>query len=181
MQHRVDKIMWELDGDGKIWAKARLLQRPKAALASMDGMYDLTIKRYHKARSLDANAYCWVLCDKIALIIGSTKEDVYRQAIRDVGVCEIVAVQEAAVPRYCACWESHGIGWVAEDMGEAGRSGWHDVMTYYGSSTYDSAEMARLIDYLVSEAQEIGIEILPPRELQALMEAWDGKQASKSV
>ena len=32
-------------------------------------------KEFKQRRSLDANAYCWVLCDKIAKKVGSTKEN----------------------------------------------------------------------------------------------------------
>ena len=180
-RHRVDKVTWELDGDGKLWARARLIQRPATALAAMNGLFDLTIKRHRKARSLDANAYCWALCEEIAKVIFGTKEEVYRTAIRQVGVLEIVAVKEEAVPRYIQCWEERGIGWTAEDMGDTSADGWHDIMTYYGSSSYDSGEMARLIDFIVEEAKALGIETKSKRELDALMEEWNERQKSKAM
>ena len=36
-------------------------------------MLDVGLKQYRKKRSLDANAYCFVLCDKISKVIGNTK------------------------------------------------------------------------------------------------------------
>ena len=50
-----------------------------------DNEYSLELKS-NKRRSMDANRYMWVLCDRIANVIKSTKDDVYRQAIQAVGV-----------------------------------------------------------------------------------------------
>ena len=41
-----------------------------------------------------------------------------------------------------------------------------------GSSSYDTKEMARLIDGLVSECKEVGIETLPPDEVERMMAAY---------
>ena len=45
-------------------------------------------------------------------------------------------------------------------------------MLYYGSSTYDSAQMSRLIDLVVQECQAQGIETKTPEELALLKEDW---------
>lgn len=45
----------------------------------------VSLKRYHEKRSLDANAYCWVLCSKIAEKVGSSKDEVYEQMLQDYG------------------------------------------------------------------------------------------------
>ena len=50
--------------------------------------------------------------------------------------------------------------------------------TYYllrGSSTYDTEEMSRLIDGLVDECKDAGIETLPPDELERMMKAYEEK------
>ena len=43
---------------------------------------------------------------------------------------------------------------------------------YRGSHTLDSKEMSILIDGTVQEAKELGIEVLPPRDLERLVKAW---------
>lgn len=47
---------------------------------------DVTVKKHREKRSLDANAMCWKICTDIANAVGTTKEDVYRNAIKSVGV-----------------------------------------------------------------------------------------------
>lgn len=140
------------------------------------GGYVLTIEKPKRQRSLNANSYCWVLCDKIAKKINSTKEDVYRNVIHDVGVFEIVPVMDKGVERWISNWGHNGIGWIAEDMGKSDQEGYTNVCNYYGSSVYDSAEMARLIDEIVIEAKELEIETLPPAELSRLQIEWGIKE-----
>ena len=59
---------------------------------------NIAIKR--KKRSLDANAYCFVLCDKLAEKLGTTKEIVYQKAIREVGAFDILLLQNQAVESF---------------------------------------------------------------------------------
>lgn len=136
--------------------------------------WSVEIKEWRERRSLTANSYMWVLCDEIAKSIQSTKEDVYRKAVQEVGVFDPISVTLEAIDRFKERWESNGIGWAVVDSGyrNAGRA---YLMAYYGSSTYNSKEMARLIDYLVDEAQELGIDTMPPAERKALLDAMERK------
>lgn len=133
---------------------------------------DITFKPHKEKRSNDANSYMWVLCDKIAQKINSTKEEVYRDAIRNVGVFEIVPIRKDAVERFTECWEHNGTGWVCDNLGESKMDGYIKIATYFGSSTYNTKEMARLVDYIVEDAKEQDIEVLPPNELQSLKDNW---------
>ena len=129
------------------------------------------IKPYRARRSLDANAYCWVLCQKLSEKLNCTKEDVYKEAIRKAGQFDYVAVTETATEQFIKAWQSKGLGWYAEAL-ESKIDGCKKVMVYYGSSVYDSKEMAHLIDYIVSECKEQGIETLPPWEVERLKKEW---------
>lgn len=59
--------------------------RAKPFALDKNKKYDVEIKEHREHRSLNANSYCWVICEKIAKAINSTKIDVYRRAIHDVG------------------------------------------------------------------------------------------------
>lgn len=129
------------------------------------------IKPYRARRSLDANAYCWVLCQKLSEKLNCTKEDVYKEAIRKAGQFDFIAATETATEQFIKAWQSKGLGWYAEAL-ESKIDGCKKVMVYYGSSVYDSKEMAHLIDYIVSECKEQGIETLPPWEVERLKKEW---------
>jgi len=136
--------------------------------ALRDSEVEVSIKKWRKRRSMDANAYAWVLIDKIAAAIGAKKEDVYRLAIREIGgVSEIVCVKEEAVGRLCESWRRQGIGWQAEPF-PSKLKGCVNVMLHYGSSVYDAEQMRQLIDNLVSDAKLLGIETLTPEQLAAM-------------
>ena len=108
-----------------------------------DVAVNVEIKKASAKRSKDANAFCWVLIDKIAEKTGISKIDVYRQAIKEIGgVSEMVCVQDRAVERLRAGWEKNGIGWQT-DVLPSKLPGCTNVILYYGSSTYDSAQIDR--------------------------------------
>ena len=130
----------------------------------------INIKKWHKKRSLDANAYAWVLCDKVAKVINSTKEDVYRHAINAVGTFEPMIVAEKAFENFKRIWEKQGLGFLIEEVSRKDKC--VKVHCYYGSSSYNTKEMSVLIDYIVQEAKELGIETMADSELNGLLEAW---------
>ena len=148
---------------------------------SPDIEYEITIQKKKNKRSLNASAYCWVLCQKIAEELSKTgytsKEDVYRKAIKDCSHFSYVPVREDAIERYIQIWQSHGIGWLAEDAGECKSiKGYHNIMCYHGSSVYNTKEMARLIDCLTDECEQLGIKLEPSEYIQSLIEGWESEQ-----
>lgn len=132
------------------------------------------IKEVRKKRSLDANSYLWVLCQKIAEVIKSTKEDVYITFIKRVGQFEIVPIRNDVVGRWINNWSAKGLGWVAESLGDSKIEGYTNVINYYGSSVYDTKEMSILIDEIVSECKNLRIETMTQNEIESLKDTWKG-------
>lgn len=133
---------------------------------------EITIKKFRAKRSLDANAYAWVLIDQIAAELGVTKETVYRNAIRNIGgVSETVCVRNSAVEKLTEGWSKNGLGWQVETM-PSKLPGCTNVILYYGSSTYDSKQMSALIDTLVDDCHELGLETRIPEEIESLIKEY---------
>ena len=140
----------------------------------MKGLEKLSIdiKPFRQRRSLDANAYCWVLIDKIAESFGESKESVYRQYITNIGGnSEVVCVKNNAVERLCRGWQRNGLGWQTETF-ESKIEGCTNVTLYYGSSVYDSAQMSRLLDLIVQDCKQLGIPTETPNEIARLKSMW---------
>lgn len=138
-----------------------------------DKDYCLTVKEFRKKRSLDANAYAWVLIHKIADAMRIKPEEVYLQQIPNVGDNYTpMCVREGDVERFKRAWESNGLGWPVKDLGQANIRGCRNLMCYHGSSTYDTAQMSRLIDNIVQDCKALGIETLTPDKLSLLKEEW---------
>lgn len=146
-------------------------------LNSVDELFDkelhCKLKRFRKKRSLDANAYFWVLCGKLAAKTRQCKRDIYRSLIKEIGDnYEIVPIKDEAVDTWCKNWEHNGEGWQCDVLGESKLEGYTNVCCYYGSSSYDTKQMSDLIDLVVFECKEQGIETMTPDELESLKAAW---------
>lgn len=134
---------------------------------------DITIKKHREKRSLDANAYMWVLLQKIADGLSYDgyrvdKWDVYLDVLADYGVFTHVIVKPAAVERVKEEWRA------VKELGKVTVNGQTGIQLqcYYGSHSYDTKEMSRLIDGVVRLAKEMGIETLPPAELERMKREW---------
>lgn len=130
------------------------------------------VKVKRKQRSHNANSYCWALCTEIARVIKGSKEDVYRQAIRSIGTYTPVPIKAEAIERYKEIWQSHGTGWVVEDMGDSKLAGYKVLACYHGSSTYDTKEMSLLIDWLIEEAKNLGVDVISEADKALLVNDW---------
>ena len=138
---------------------------------------DVEIKKHNPKRSRDANNFAWALCTDIgkALTPPLPKEEVYRKAIRDVGEYEPLPIREDTVETFQRRWASHGTGWFAEVVDNSKLKGYKLVFAYYGSSTYDTAAMSRLIDYLVQDAREMGLQLPASKEQEEMLKSWQAK------
>ena len=74
------------------------------------------VKEHKPKRSLDSNAYCWLLLGKLQDELHIKKEDIYRDLIRNIGSYVIVPVKNEAVERFRESWSRNGIGWITETM-----------------------------------------------------------------
>lgn len=138
--------------------------------------------KYRKKRSLDANAYLWVLCTKIAEAISVpeavvSKDEIYEEMLQKYGylyqdedgyipVTVKAGVDMSKITGHWKFYKSNGK--------------FDSYLMIKGSSEYDSAEMAHFIDAVVQEAKELDIETATPDEIQKMKELW-GVQHEKTV
>lgn len=154
-----------------------LLNEKQAAITAFNELHDcekLNIKltKYRQKRSLNANAYAWVLIDKLAEKLSRSKTDIYKEHIREIGGnSTLVCTIDKAVDTLRQGWEHRGIGWVTETETSTLR-GCTNVRLYYGSSTYDTAQMSRLIELLVNSCIDEGIETRTPDEINRMLALW---------
>ena len=146
----------------------------KQLVDDMNGLEKLSIeiKPYRARRSLDANAYAWVLMDRLAEKLGESKIDIYREYVKHIGGnSEVVCVKNTAVERLREGWGKNGIGWVTDTL-PSKLEGCTCIILYYGSSTYDTAQMSRLLDLIIQDCKEQGIPHETPDEIARLKALW---------
>lgn len=146
----------------------------KQLVDDMNGCEKLSIeiKPFRPRRSLDANAYAWVLMDRLAEKLNESKVNIYREYIRQIGGnSEIVCVKDSALERLKEGWGKNGVGWVTDTL-PSKIDGCTCVILYYGSSTYDSSQMSRLLDLIIQDCKLQGIPTETPDEIARLKALW---------
>ena len=145
-----------------------------------DKEINIEIKKYSKKRSLDLNAYCWTIIDKISEKTGIKKSEVYKNAIRDIGgVSTIICVKDIAVDSLCNGWAAHGTGWQFE-KGKSKIPGCTNVTLWYGSSVYTTKQMCDLVNSLIQDAEALGIPTITPAEKEKLLGQWEKKSTKQN-
>lgn len=129
------------------------------------------VKQYRHKRSLDSNGYMWLLLGEMASVLKTTKDELYIEVLSRYGIYTHVVVKENVVERVKAEWRT------VRELGKVNINGKEGIQLqcYFGSSTYDTKEMARLIDGVVQDAKELGIETATPAELSIMKTEWGGK------
>lgn len=143
----------------------------KSALDMVDTLreYDklaVKIDRYKERRSLNANAYAWLLIGKIGNSTRASKEEVYFKMLKDYGQSDLVSVlAHIPVEHYFKYYE---------EAGESTLNGklFKHYRVYKGSSEFDTREMSIFIDGIVSEAKNLGIETMTPNEIAKMKDLW---------
>jgi hypothetical protein len=136
---------------------------------------NLTVKidKHRNKRSKDANSLLWAICREIGAVLHIPDREVYRKAIKDVGVYHQVPIPDERVDALRRHWEGQGIGWILEIEDKSKIPGYQRVRLYFGSSTYDSKEMSALLDYLIDDAEQMGLTLRASKaEIEEAKRRW---------
>lgn len=171
-----DKAKWSQDSEG-FWLSLKV-KTPAIAKDFVTNIkncfYSANLKEYRQRRSLDANAYFWILCGKLSATLKIPSVELYRQYIKDIGDnFQILPIRDDAKDKWTKMWGNHGIGWVCDDLGMGKIEGYSNIICYYGSSEYDTTQMARLIYLIVQDCKDQNVETMSPQELNALTSRWE--------
>lgn len=146
-----------------------------------DRLYVLEIKEYRKKRSLDANAKLWALINEMSVILHIPPDEIYQGYIPDVGGNFWIApVRQEEVEERAADWCRGHIGRMVDDMGPCRireLKGYRNLKMYRGSSEYDAPTFSRLLDLVIQDCRQLGIETMSEREKSLLLEEWRSQDA----
>lgn len=152
--------------------------RQKAAQAIeevTEAKYPLTmeIKQNRPRRSLNANAYCWVLIGEIAENLNLPNDAVYETMLQrySKAYTYIIVKPEAEEQTIATLKDAHIYAYPIGNREVDGKEG-VQLQLYWGSSTFDTKQMSRLIDGIVSEAQLLGIDTKTPDEIAKMKMEW---------
>lgn len=154
-----------------ITGKSILLELDQVVEFDIDAEVDIDIKPHRAKRSLNANAYFHVLVDKLRTALRIGFSECKNDVITSYGQVEYIGDEQVIIKTnippdkmrqseilHCLCVKT------GEEMGK----NVYFYRVYRGSHTYDSREMAQLIDGICEECKAQGIETLTPDELMRL-------------
>lgn len=142
-----------------------------------DGKLNIELKKYRKHRSLDANAYFWKLLTELCELVEIDTIEEYKRRVKELGIFRQFKIEKDNIKTFEKIWTAQGIAWFCEvaDTIYIGNTEFKIINAYYGSSSYNSKQMARLIDGVVQDCKEYGIETKPQAEIDSLLKEWDKK------
>ena len=126
---------------------------------------EIEVKR--KKRSKNSNSYFWKLLQQLCFEMNIDVIEEYRKRIKEIGVFQTFELDTKNAPTFEVMWSNYGKGWFTEKVEEIGNK--TIINAYYGSSSYNSKQMSRLIDNLVQDCKEVGIQTLDELEIQELI------------
>ena len=163
---------------GAGWVLSFLVDRDSASGAKriIDELKEkplrLSAREWKERRSLSANAYFHVLVGKIAEKMGLGEDEVKRSLVLDYGalmrdpdgdvIC--IPLPKGADPGRLGVQYTRFV-YETEDR--------NCYLVYAPTHTYDTKEFSRLLDGAIQEARDLGIEVLPPAELERMMASYE--------
>jgi len=185
-QVNFDKVrLWDDYETGELWLMLRVCKEyKKTAREFMDWarekagkVFAAALSIFRQRRSGAANRYMWELCRKIGNRMDKSDVEVYREHILLQNIYKRIEINADAAETFKTSWAMHGIGWLCETEDYAPQEGYVTLRAYYGSSTYNTKQMSRLIDTLIQDCEALELQTRPQAELDAMLSYWEAEAA----
>ena len=126
---------------------------------------EIVVKK--KKRSKNANDYFWKLLTELCQEMNLNLIEEYKKRVKELGICRQWEIDTINAPTFEKMWGDRGIAWFTEKVEEIGNK--TIINAYYGSSSYNSKQMSRLLDNLVQDCKEVGIQTLDELEIERII------------
>lgn len=126
---------------------------------------EIEVKR--KKRSKNANSYFWKLLQELCCELNLDVIQEYRKRVKELGIFQTFELDIKNLATFEFLWNKNGIGWFTEKVEENEEKA--IINAYYGSSSYNSKQMSKLIDNLVQDCRSVGIQTLEDIEIEELI------------
>ena len=165
---KTDSITWGMDEGGYFLKIRTSLARQIVGSVKAGIMYAVEIKRHRKRRSLDQNAMYWSILGQLAKALRISDSRAHNLMLRRYGAVEtidgktvklVLPDTEEAAQRADEA-ESYHIKPTSQVKVGMDGINYRTYLLLKGSHDMDTAEMKRLIDGVMDEAKQMGLELL---------------------
>lgn len=149
-----------------------------------DAVWDIEPHKEHKGRSLNANSYFHVLVQKLAqaqnppISLAKCKN----MMIAAYGQPEYIDGQQAVIKSNVPAEKMQEIEYLHTALvkiSEENGTECYFYRIYRGTHTYNNIEMQKLIEGVVQECKDAGIETATPAEIAKMIDVWGLKNGKK--
>ena len=151
--------------------------RPFFDAYGLDRELEISLSVPKMKRSKDANAYFWELLGQLSVKLRIPRMELYRHYIREIGQSEMMSMPIKAIEPFRRAWEKDHEGRFVEVIEKDERMNHAYLQVFYGSSDFDTGTFSMLIDMVIEDCKENGIETATPSEREQLMKEWARRYA----
>lgn len=174
------RVSQEYGGD--TWLSLKVKDPEKARslcdkVNSSGKVFTAEVKEFREKRSLRANRYLWELLGQMGAVLQKDKEDLYLEYIRKYGQFRDFTLEPGTVETFCVAWHALGTGWPTEKVDYTQDGSMIIVRAYYGSSQYSTKRMSMLLDAVVADAKDLGIDTETPEEQAKMLALFEEGRA----
>ena len=129
---------------------------------------NIEINKWYQKRKKEQNAYMWAMLKELQNVMDIPKEELYVEYLHRIGDYEVIPIKNTALNKFLGAWGLNGLGWFTETT-PSRLKGYTNVLAYYGSSSYDTKQMSRLINLIKEDCRKFGIETRSEEDIKSLL------------
>lgn len=158
--------------------KISFLINDKSKLPTIEELKGIKLKiiakKDIKKRSLNANNYFWKLLQELCELAEIDTIEEYKRRVKELGIFRRFKIEKDNINTFEKMWTSQGVAWFCEifDTEIIGNTEFKIINAYYGSSSFNSKQMSRLINDLVEDCKAYEIETKSQKEIDSLLRSW---------
>ena len=130
-------------------------------------------RRPKKQKSILLRLFVLLLCGYFAVSLASLWSELNDSLNELEELKQQQLLEENEIKEWDELWCEDHDGRMTIDMGECRNAkGYHNIKTFIGSSDYDTSQMSRLLDLIIDDCRENGIQVITDRERSLLIDEW---------
>lgn len=139
---------------------------------------NVELKKYREKRSLNANNYFWKMLQELCELAEIDPIEEYKRRVKQLGIFRRFKIEKDNIKTFEKMWTAQGVAWFCEiaDTEYIGEIEFKIINAYYGSSSFNTKQMSRLINDLVQDCKAYEIETKTPEEVDSLLRSWENEQ-----
>lgn len=142
----------------------------------LDMDVSVEVSKFYNKRSDNANRMLWACIKDLCAYKGTKKWDEYLRLIKDYGQYTYVIVRPNSLETFRAQWrETEVIGPIMHNGEEC-----IQVLCYFGSHLYNTKEFAALLDGVISEMKDAGLEVPATGDIKLALEEWEKEHGKRN-